>query len=80
LEFEMYSLPIAQIITHTVSHDEAHSALPDAPVVPHVDKVPVLARPRKAVASGLVHLADVIAPVRPVRPSRTHSGLRGEAL
>jgi hypothetical protein len=58
---------------------EARSALPNAPVVPHVAKVPTLARTRKTVASGLRHLADAVAPARPVRPTTARAGLRREA-
>jgi hypothetical protein len=43
---------------------EARSALPGAPVVPHVDRVPLAPRTREAVAGGLRHLADVVAPPR----------------
>jgi hypothetical protein len=40
---------------------EARSALPDAPVVPYVEKVPA-ARTRTTVAELLHHLADTVAP------------------
>jgi hypothetical protein len=73
----MYSLPIGPILTQAAQ--EARSALPDAPVVPHVDKVPVAPRTRKAVASGLRHLADVIAPPRPVRHAPVPSGMSRQA-
>jgi hypothetical protein len=74
----MYSMPLALIMASGLSQ-EARSALPDAPVVPHVDRVPRLSRTRKAVARGLRHLADVVAPPRPVRHATAHSGLRREA-
>ena len=61
----MYSLPIALILVRGATR-EGLSALPGAPVVPHVDKVPVAPRSRKAVAGGLRHLADVLAPARSV--------------
>jgi len=51
----MYSLPIALTLTQGAAQ-EARSALPEAPVVPHVDKVPVAPRTRRAVAGGLRHL------------------------
>jgi hypothetical protein len=35
----MYSLPIALVLAHGAAQ-EARSALPGAPVVPHVDRVP----------------------------------------
>ena len=73
----MYSLPVGQILTQAAQ--EARSALPDAPVVPHVQKVPVAPRTRKAVASGLRHLADVVAPPRPVVHSVVHSGMSRQA-
>ena len=57
----------AMFLTRTAEDDEALSALPNAPVVPHVDRVPVLPRTREAVAAGLRHLADVITPSGPVQ-------------
>ena len=74
----MYTMPIALIIAKQLSA-EARSALPNAPVVPHVDKVPMLPRTRKAVANGLRGLADAVAPHRPARPTTAHAGLRREA-
>ena len=74
----MNEMPIALIVTRQLSQ-EARSALPGAPVVPHVDKVAVLSRTRKAVAGGLRHLADLVAPSRPVRYSSARSALRREA-
>ncbi len=74
----MYTMPIALIVAKQLSA-EARSALPNAPVVPHVDKVPMLARTRKAVASGLRGLADAVAPHRPVRTTTARAGLRREA-
>jgi hypothetical protein len=59
----MESLPIALIVARRASAQEALSARPGAPVVTHVDRVPVLGRTRKAVAGGLRHLADVLAPL-----------------
>ena len=67
----MYSLPIALILAQGAAQ-EARSALPGAPVMHHVDRVPAL-RTRKAVAGGLRHLADVVAP-RPVRHPPVLSG------
>ena len=61
----MDSLPIAFILAQGAAH-EARSALPDAPVVPDVDKVAVALRTRTALAGGLRHLADVVAPPLPV--------------
>jgi hypothetical protein len=63
----MYSMPIALILANLLAREEASSALPNAPVVPHVDRVSVVQRTRKVVAGGLRHAADVIAPARPVR-------------
>jgi hypothetical protein len=74
----MYSMPMAMIVAAGLSQ-EARSALPNAPVVPHVDRVLVLPRTRKAVASGLRYLADLVAPARPVRHTTAHSALRREA-
>ncbi len=74
----MYSIPMAMIVTSGLT-SEARSALPDAPVVPDVDKVPVFPRMRKAVAGGLRHLADLVAPARPVRHTTAHSALGRQA-
>jgi hypothetical protein len=71
--------PIALILAHRAALEEGRSALPNAPVVPHVAKVPVLGRTRKTVASGLRHLADAVAPARPVRTTTARAGLRREA-
>jgi hypothetical protein len=69
----MNSMPIALILTQ-VAAQEARSALPSAPVVPSVDKVPMALRTRKSVAGGLRHLADVVAPPRPIRRAQAPSG------
>jgi hypothetical protein len=74
----MYTMPIALIIARQISA-EARSALPNAPVVPHVERAPMLTRTRKAVAGGLRGLADVVAPPRPTRPVTARAGLRREA-
>jgi len=70
----MYSLPIALVLAQGAVAQEARSALPGAPVVPHVDKVPVAPRTRRAVAGGLRHLADVVAPPRSVGRAPVPSG------
>jgi len=62
----MESLPIALIVARGASAQEALSARPGAPVVTHVERVPVFGRTRKAVSGGLRHLADVVAPSLPV--------------
>jgi hypothetical protein len=72
----MYTLPIASVLAQEAQ--EARSALPDAPVVPDLEKVPVAPRSRKAVASGLRRLADVVAP-RPARRAPAPSGVISEA-
>jgi hypothetical protein len=54
----MYSLPIALLLAQGAAQ-EARSALPGAPVVPHVDGVSVAPRTRRGVAGGAHHLADV---------------------
>jgi hypothetical protein len=73
----MYSLPVGPILVQAAQ--EARSALPDAPIVPHVEKVPVAPRTRKAVASGLRHLADVVAPPRPVMHTPVHTAMSRQA-
>jgi len=69
----MYSLPIALILVRGAAQ-EARSALPGAPVMPHVDRVPLALRTRKAGAGGLRHLADVVAPPRSVGHAPVPSG------
>ena len=71
----MYSLPIALILARGAAQG-ARNALPGAPVVPHVDRLPLALRTRKAVAGGLRHLADVVAP-RPVRHPRCSQARAG---
>ena len=75
----MHEMPIALIVAHRLTQESAASARPDAPVVPHVDKVSVVQRTRTTVAAGLRHAADVVAPPRPVRRTPARSGLRREA-
>jgi hypothetical protein len=79
----MNSMPIALIIANRVAREEAGSALPHAPVVPHLeshaDRVGLVQRSRKAVAGGLRAAADLIAPSRPVRHTPARAGVRGEA-
>jgi hypothetical protein len=48
------------VLGRAVRHDYAHSALPDAPVVPQPDRAP--ARSRSWLAGGLRRLADVLSP------------------
>ncbi|HEX7537407.1 MAG TPA: hypothetical protein VF391_10415 [Dermatophilaceae bacterium] len=62
----MNSLPIGLVLASRATAQEALSARPDAPVVPHVDPVPAFRRTRKVVAGGLRHLADAVAPPLPV--------------
>ena len=50
---------------------EAFSALPDAPVVPHVEPAQRVRRTRAATAAVLHRLGDVVAPPRPARSSRS---------
>jgi hypothetical protein len=74
----MTSLPAALILAQAAAR-EARSALPDAPVVPNVDKVALGARIRMALADGLRHLADFVAPPRRVRHAPVHSGMSRQA-
>jgi hypothetical protein len=59
-------LQMAFIGSQRANGQEARSALPGAPVVAHVERVPMTRRSRAAVADGLRRLADVLAP-RPAR-------------
>ena len=67
----MVSLPTTHILSTWLDSSEAVSALPDAPVVPHVEPVPHLRRTRVATAAALYWLGDVLAPARPARSPRT---------
>jgi len=53
------------ITAQRLNADEAGSALPNAPIVPYVDRAPVVPRTRKTVAGALRRLADVVAPALP---------------
>ena len=67
----MTSLPLATIMAHRNTTGEAFSALPNAPVVPHVEPARPLSRVRTAAAAALYRLGDRVAPPRPVRGFRT---------
>jgi len=58
----MDSITMALILSSRGSTGDALSALPDAPTVPHVDKVAAPRRVRGGLASGLHRLADLVAP------------------
>jgi hypothetical protein len=75
----MNSMPVALILAHRAAIQEARSALPHAPVVPHVDRISVVQRTRKATASGLRRAADVLAPSRPVKATPARAVVRREA-
>jgi hypothetical protein len=64
-------LPATLIMSHRSMSLEALSALPDAPVVAHVEQVRRLRRTRTAAAAVLYRLGDVLAPPRPACGSRT---------
>jgi hypothetical protein len=70
----MDALPTAFILSARVINQEARSALPDSPVVPHVARAPVAPHVRKAVAAALRRLAEVVAP--PLPADRGASRLR----
>ena len=57
----MHTLAVALIASKQAMTEGARSALPDAPVVPYVDKAPPAWRTRETIAGGLRHLADVVA-------------------
>jgi hypothetical protein len=54
------------VATHHTKLTRAHSALPDAPVVPYVEKRPRAPRTRRTLAAVLQRAADAVAP-----PART---------
>lgn len=57
----MDTLVVALIESKQAMTEGARSALPDAPVVPYVEKAPVGWRTRATVAGALRHVADVVA-------------------
>jgi hypothetical protein len=61
----MDPMAIMTILSARGASNEAHSALPNAPVVTEVE-APAVARvrARAAIAAGLHRLADVVAPPR----------------
>jgi hypothetical protein len=67
----MDSLPIALIRSDRLMARDAYSARPDAPVVPHVERVRPVRRTRSATAAVLYRLADLMAPARPASGHRT---------
>jgi hypothetical protein len=67
----MNSLPLATIMSHRHTSGEAFSALPNAPVVEHVEPSRPLRRARTAAAATLYRLGDLVAPRHPARSLRT---------
>lgn len=67
----MDNLPLALIMSHRNTSGEAFSALPNAPVVAHVEPSRPLRRARTATAAGLYRLGDLVAPPRLARGFRT---------
>ena len=68
----MESLAITAVVSNRAMTEAAHSALPDAPVVPMNDRVPARIRSRAAAAGVLHRLADAVAP--PARPTMCVGG------
>jgi hypothetical protein len=58
----MDSLSMALVVSQRKADRLALSALPDAPVVPAVDRTPVTPRTRAVLADALRHLADIVGP------------------
>jgi hypothetical protein len=59
----MFELPIAIIASREAATHLAHSALPNAPVVPEPEPVvPRTYRTRAALSRGLARVADAVAP------------------
>ena len=65
----MDPLAATLLMSHRLMSAEVFSALPDAPVVAHVERVPRVRRTRAATAAVLHWLGEVVAPPRPVRSS-----------
>ena len=58
----MDPLAIMAVVSNRATTHLAHSALPDAPVVPDDVRVPARVRTRAAAATLLHRLADAVAP------------------
>lgn len=58
----MDPLAIMTILSNRAVTSQAHSALPDAPVVPVADRTPVHVRARAAAAGVLHRLGNLVAP------------------
>jgi hypothetical protein len=67
----MDHLTVTQILSCRRTDLEAFSALPDAPVVPHVEPAARARRTRSATAAVLHRLGDVVAPPRHAHGSRS---------
>jgi hypothetical protein len=68
----MDMLPVAMILTRYAQEDTAFSALPDSPVVPHVERprrAPSANRPRAALAGMLERAARAVAPTSSCTPA-----------
>jgi len=70
----MDSLPVAMIMSQRLSADTAHSALPDAPVVPDEPRrvrqpKPRAARSRQALSHVLDRAARAVAPTPSCSPA-----------
>ena len=66
----MDQLAAALIMSHRFMSAEMFSALPDAPVVAHVERVARVRRTRAATAAVLHWLGDMVAPPRPFAAPR----------
>ena len=81
----MESLGMALVMVKQAMVEEAHSALPDAPVIAPVDTVSRSLRARVAFAGGLRRLADAVAsqpsgvraPVRQTLCTEAGCGVQG---
>lgn len=61
----MDPLAIMTVVSNRAMRAEAHSALPDAPVVEVDERAPVIVRTRAAAAGALRRVADAVAPPAP---------------
>jgi hypothetical protein len=68
----MEMLPLATILANNASREELFSALPNAPVVPYVERRSRAVRPRAALARVLERAAQVVAPPAPAPIGTCH--------
>ena len=60
----MEYLPYAMVMSHRIGSLDAFSALPDAPVVAHLERPSAVRRTRSVAAAAVYRLGDRLSPAR----------------